>query len=158
MRAGAVVALVSDAGMPAISDPGRKVVDAARAAGHTVLAVPGPSAVVAAVAGSGLRADRFTFLGFLPRTKSRMLKLLDSTPEFALVFYESPHRLAATLEQAAAVVGERRVAVAREISKLHESWYVGSASELGAHFAEFPPKGECTVVVEAGPRRRRSDG
>jgi 16S rRNA (cytidine1402-2'-O)-methyltransferase len=87
-----------------------------------------------------------------------MLKLLDSTPEFALVFYESPHRLAATLEQAAAVVGERRVAVAREISKLHESWYVGSASELGAHFAEFPPKGECTVVVEAGPRRRRSDG
>jgi 16S rRNA (cytidine1402-2'-O)-methyltransferase len=152
------VALVSDAGMPAVSDPGRKVVDAARAAGHVVLAVPGPSAVVAAVAASGLRADRFTFLGFLPRTKSRMLKLLASTPEFALVFYESPHRLAATLEQAAAVIGGRRVAVAREISKLHESWYVGSASELGAHFAEFPPKGECTVVVEAGPRRRNTDG
>jgi 16S rRNA (cytidine1402-2'-O)-methyltransferase len=152
------VALVSDAGMPAVSDPGRKVVAAARGAGHTVLAVPGPSAVVAAVAASGLRADRFTFLGFLPRTRSRMLKLLASTPEFALVFYESPHRLAATLEQGAEVMGERRVAVAREISKLHESWYIGSARELGAHFTQFPPKGECTVVVEAGPRRRRADG
>ncbi|MHB8331700.1 MAG: SAM-dependent methyltransferase, partial [Candidatus Dormibacteria bacterium] len=76
------VALVSDAGMPAVSDPGRAVVAAARAAGHTVLAVPGPSAVVAAVAASGLRADRFTFLGFLPRTRARMLRLLAVTPEF----------------------------------------------------------------------------
>ena len=149
------VALVSDAGMPAISDPGREVVAAARAAGHTVLAVPGPSAVVAAVAASGLRADRFTFLGFLPRTRARMLRLLAVTPEFALVFYESPHRLAATLREGAAVVGGRRVAVAREISKLHESWYLGTAAELGAYFEAAPPKGECTVVVEAGPKPAR---
>ncbi len=152
------VALVSDAGMPAVSDPGREVVAAARAAGHTVLAVPGPSAVVAAVAASGLRADRFTFLGFLPRTRARMLRLLAVTPEFALVFYESPHRLAATLRAAAAVVGARRVAVAREISKLHESWYLGTAAELGAYFETEPPKGECTVVVEAGPKPQRPRG
>ncbi|MHB8395492.1 MAG: 16S rRNA (cytidine(1402)-2'-O)-methyltransferase, partial [Candidatus Dormibacteria bacterium] len=117
------VALISDAGMPAVSDPGRQVVDAARRAGHTVLAVPGPSALVAAVAASGLRADRFIFLGFLPRTRSRMLRLLQADPEFAMVFYESPHRLAATLRHASEVLGDRRVAVAREISKLHESWY-----------------------------------
>jgi len=151
------VALVSDAGMPAVSDPGREVVAAARAAGHTVLAVPGPSALVAAVAASGLRADRFTFLGFLPRTKTRMLRLLAVSPEFALVFYESPHRLAVTLRQGAGVVGERRVAVAREISKLHETWYLGTATELAAHFEASPPRGECTVVVEAGPKLGRGD-
>ncbi|NNM97707.1 MAG: 16S rRNA (cytidine(1402)-2'-O)-methyltransferase [Candidatus Dormibacteraeota bacterium] len=152
------VALVSDAGMPAVSDPGREVVAAARKAGHTVLAVPGPSAVVAAVAASGLRADRFTFLGFLPRTRARMLRLLAVSPELALVFYESPHRLAATLRAAAEVVGERPVAVAREISKLHESWYLGTAAELAAHFESSPPKGECTVVVEAGPKQARRVG
>ena len=152
------VALVSDAGMPAVSDPGREVVAAARAAGHTVLAVPGPSALVAAVAASGLRADRFTFLGFLPRTRARMLRLLAISPELGLVFYESPHRLAATLMAAAEVVGDRRVAVAREISKLHESWYLGTAAELAAHFESSPPRGECTVVVEAGPKPGRKVG
>lgn len=147
------VALVSDAGTPAVSDPGRRVVDAARQAGHSVMAVPGPSALVAAIAASGLRADRFIFLGFLPRTRSRMLRLLQADPEFALVFFESPHRLATTLGHAAEVLGGRRVAVAREISKLHESWYSGSAAELAALFEASPPRGECTVVVEAGPRK-----
>ncbi|MDA8330879.1 MAG: 16S rRNA (cytidine(1402)-2'-O)-methyltransferase [Candidatus Dormibacteraeota bacterium] len=146
------VALISDAGMPAISDPGRRVVDAARTSGFTVLCVPGPSAVVAAVAASGLRADRFLFLGFLPRARGRLLRLLPEDPTVAVVFYESPRRLAKTLEWIAEALGERRVAVGREISKLHESWYRGTGSELALTFREHPPRGECTVVVEASPR------
>ncbi|MGA7087834.1 MAG: 16S rRNA (cytidine(1402)-2'-O)-methyltransferase [Candidatus Dormiibacterota bacterium] len=149
------VALVSDAGTPAISDPGRRLVAAVRQAGFEVVAVPGPSALAAAVSASGLRADRFVFLGFLPRTKSRSQRLLEAAASWALVFHESPHRLAATLEWAAEVVGERRVAVAREISKLHESWYLGTAAELAAQFRAEPPRGECTVVVEA-PSSNRS--
>lgn len=147
------VALVSDAGTPVISDPGRRLVAAARDAGHQVVSVPGPSAVTAAVAGSGLRADRFAFLGFLPRTRSRQLRLLGSAPELALVFFESPHRLAATLLVAAEVLGERRVMVAREISKLHESWHLGTCRELAERFSAQPPLGECTVVVEAPSTR-----
>lgn len=152
------VALVSDAGTPAVSDPGRRLVASARAAGHTVLAVPGPSAVAAAVAASGLRADRFTFLGFLPRARSRLLRLLTSAPDYALVFFESPHRLVGTLEICAEVLGERRVAVAREISKLHETWYLGTSAELHAQLLGTDPLGECTVVVEAAPGRRHRDG
>ncbi|HUY09527.1 MAG TPA: 16S rRNA (cytidine(1402)-2'-O)-methyltransferase [Candidatus Dormibacteraeota bacterium] len=151
------VALVSDAGTPAISDPGRRLVAAARAAGFEVMAVPGPSALVAAVSASGLRADRFLFLGFLPRTRSRSQRLLQASDSWALVFYESPHRLAATLEWSAEVLDQRRVAVAREISKLHESWYLGTAGELAARFRADPPKGECTVVVEAPTGKRGAD-
>jgi len=150
------VALVSDAGTPAISDPGRRLVAAARDAGFEVIAVPGPSALAAAVSASGLRADRFLFLGFLPRTKSRSQRLLAASDSWALVFHESPHRLAATLEGAAEVLGQRRVAVAREISKLHESWYLGTAGELAAQFRADPPRGECTVVVEAPPGKGAS--
>lgn len=153
------VALVSDAGTPAISDPGRLVVAAAREAGFEVVAVPGPSALVAAVSASGLRADRFLFLGFLPRTKSRSQRLLQAADSWALVFHESPHRLVSTLEWAAELLDQRRVAVAREISKLHESWYLGTAAELADRFRADPPRGECTVVVEAPPgRRAASDG
>ncbi|MGC2191810.1 MAG: 16S rRNA (cytidine(1402)-2'-O)-methyltransferase [Candidatus Dormiibacterota bacterium] len=148
------VALVSDAGTPAISDPGRRLVAAAREAGFEVVAVPGPSALAAAVSACGLRADRFLFLGFLPRTKSRSQKLLQASDSWALVFHESPHRLAATLEWASEVLDQRRVAVAREISKLHESWYLGTAAELANRFRADPPKGECTVVVEAPPGKR----
>ncbi len=148
------VALVSDAGTPTVSDPGRHLVAAAREAGIEVVAVPGPSALVAAISASGLRADRFLFLGFLPRTKSRAQSLLKASDQWALVFHESPHRLAATLEWAAEVLGQRRVAVAREISKLHESWYLGTAGDLASTFRADPPRGECTVVVEAPPSRR----
>ncbi len=151
------VALISDAGMPAISDPGREVVDAARGAGFTVLAVPGPSAVVAAVAASGLRADRFTFLGFPPRQRTRLRRLFEAAAAFAVVFYESPHRLATTLEWLDEPLGDRRVAVAREISKLHETWYLGTAGQLAAQFRADPPRGECTVVVE-GPRSAGTAG
>jgi len=151
------VALVSDAGTPAISDPGRRLVAAVRQAGFEVVAVPGPSALAAAVSASGLRADRFVFLGFLPRTKSRSQRLLEAAAAWALVFHESPHRLAVTLEWVAEVVGDRRVAVAREISKLHESWYLGTAAELASQFRSEPPRGECTVVVEAPPARRSAE-
>jgi 16S rRNA (cytidine1402-2'-O)-methyltransferase len=151
------VALVSDAGTPAISDPGRRLVAAVRRAGFEVVAVPGPSALAAAVSGSGLRADRFVFLGFLPRTRARSQRLLKAAATWALVFHESPHRLAVTLEWAAEVVGDRRVAVAREISKLHETWYLGTAAELASQFRTDPPRGECTVVVEAPPARRSAD-
>ncbi len=146
------VALISDAGTPGVSDPGRRLVAAARAAGHQVLAIPGPSAVVAAVAASGLRADRFAFLGFLPRTRGRMARVLDSAPELALVFFEAPQRLPATLALCAELLPDRRLAVAREISKLHESWHLGTAAELAAHFRLAPARGECTVVVEAPSR------
>lgn len=152
------VALVSDAGTPGISDPGRRLVAAARAAGFQVVAVPGPSAAAAAVSASGLRADRFLFLGFLPRTKSRMQRLLRAGDDWALVFHESPHRLAATLEWASEVLGDRQMVVAREISKLYESWYSGTAAELAAHFKQEPPRGECTVVVEAPPGRTVAGG
>ncbi len=149
------VALVTDAGTPAVSDPGRRLVDAARAAGVEVLALPGPSALAAAVSASGLRADRFLFLGFLPRTKVRALRLLAPGDQFALVFHESPHRLAETLGWVGDLLGPRRVAVAREISKLHESWHLGTAGELASEFRQRPPRGECTVVVE-GPSRGRT--
>jgi 16S rRNA (cytidine1402-2'-O)-methyltransferase len=119
-----------------------------------VIAVPGPSALAAAVSASGLRADRFVFLGFLPRTKSRSQRLLEAAATWALVFHESPYRLAATLELVSEVVGDRRVAVAREISKLHETWYLGTAAELALQFRAEPPRGECTVVVEAPPTTR----
>lgn len=152
---GADVALIADAGTPGISDPGRRLVAAARAAGHQVLVVPGPSAVVAAVAGCGLRADRFAFLGFLPRTRGRMARLLGSAPQLALVFFEAPQRLPATLSLLAELLPDRQVAVAREISKLHESWHLGTASELAAQFRAAPALGECTVVVEAPPRSVR---
>jgi 16S rRNA (cytidine1402-2'-O)-methyltransferase len=123
-----------------------------------VVAVPGPSAAAAAVSASGLRADRFLFLGFLPRTKSRMQRLLRAGDDWALVFHESPHRLAATLDWASEVLGDRQMVVAREISKLHESWYSGTAAELAAHFKQEPPRGECTVVVEAPPGRTVAGG
>ncbi|MGH7639426.1 MAG: 16S rRNA (cytidine(1402)-2'-O)-methyltransferase [Candidatus Dormibacteria bacterium] len=151
------VALVSDAGTPAVSDPGSRLVDAVREAGFAVLALPGPSAAVVAVSASGLRADRFLFLGFLPRSPTRARRLLQAGRDWALVFFESPRRLAATLEVTAEVLGDRRLAVAREISKLHETWYRGGAAELAQRFRSETVRGECTVVVEAPPRRRPAD-
>ncbi|MGH7612189.1 MAG: 16S rRNA (cytidine(1402)-2'-O)-methyltransferase [Candidatus Dormibacteria bacterium] len=146
---GGDVALVSDAGTPAISDPGRRLVAAARAAGHAVSPLPGPAALAAAVSASGLRCDRFLFLGFLPRSRSRALRLLAHGHQWALVFHESPHRLSATLGWVAEELGERPVAVARELSKLHEEWLLGPAGELAERLRGQAVRGECTVVVEA---------
>lgn len=143
------VALVSDAGTPLISDPGYRLVRAAREAGITVTSLPGPSALVTALTLAGLPTDRFLFAGFLPsKAKARE----DALREFAalratLVFYETGPRLVASLEAIAAVLEGREVAVARELTKLFEECRSGSADELIAHYREHPPRGEIVLLV-----------
>jgi len=146
------VALVSDAGTPTISDPGHRLVAAARAAGHQVVVVPGACAAVVALAGSGLPADRFCFLGFLPRSPTRLRRAVAEGGPATVVFHESALRLARTLALLAPQLAGRPVVVARELTKRHESWYSGTAAELAARLAAAPVRGECTVVVGPAPR------
>lgn len=144
------VALVSDAGMPLISDPGYRLVRAALAAGHAVTAVPGPSAVPMALALSGLPTDRFFFGGFLPaKAVERRRAIADAAQVPAtLVFFEAPHRLAASLADLAELLGDRPAAIARELTKLFEEVRRQSLSELAAHYAAEPGvKGEIVVVI-----------
>ncbi len=146
---GQKLALVSDAGTPAISDPGFLLTRAARQAGLRVECLPGPTAFVPALVQSGLPADRFIFEGFLPLKKGRQTRLRELTPEVrTLVFYESPHRLIRTLTDLAAAFGpDRPAAVCRELTKLHEETRNGPLAELAAHYTAHPPKGEIVVVV-----------
>lgn len=148
---GETVAFVSDAGMPGISDPGARLVEAAAAAGHAVSVVPGPSAPASALAVSGLPAVPHTFLGFLPARdgeRRRFLDALADRPE-TLVWFEAPHRLRESLSAAAAALGPRRACVARELTKLHEEVVRGTLPELAAAFRERgESRGEITVVVE----------
>jgi 16S rRNA (cytidine1402-2'-O)-methyltransferase len=143
------IALVSDAGTPLISDPGFKLVRAARAAGHRVTTLPGPSALVAALTLAGLPTDRFLFAGFLPaKAKARDEAIAEVVSIRAtLIFYESGPRLAAMLGALADRLGEREAAVAREISKLFEECVTGTLGDLAARYAEAAPKGEIVVVV-----------
>lgn len=143
------VALVSDAGTPLISDPGYKLVRAARAAGHAVHTVPGPSAAIAALTLAGLPTDRFIFLGFLPaKAKARSDAIGEFTAVRAtLVLYESGPRLGDTLAALAEQLGPRDAAVVREISKLHEECVTGTLTELADRYAENAPKGEIVIVV-----------
>ncbi len=144
------VALVTDAGTPAISDPGQELVRAAAAAGIPVVTVPGPSALPAAVALSGLPAERVTYVGFLPRKRAdrkRLLQSLASVPG-VLVCFEAPHRLAAALADILETLGDRPIAACREMTKLHEEVFRGSISEAIEHFAE--PRGEFTLVIAGG--------
>lgn len=147
------IVVVSDAGMPAVSDPGYGLVAAAVERGVTVTAVPGPSAVLMALAISGLPTDRFTFEGFLPRKtgeRRQTLGLLASEPR-TMVFFESPSRLASALADMGAAFGDhRRIAVCRELTKLYEEVRRGTASEL-ARWAETGVRGEIVVVVEGAP-------
>ena len=141
------VALVSDAGMPGISDPGRELVAAAASRGIRIESVPGPSAVTTALAVSGLPADAFQFLGFLPRRRRERLAALQEaadTPR-TLALFEAPHRLRATLEDIAAAFDDRPVAVCRELTKLHEEVYRGTASGALEHFEA--PRGEFVIVI-----------
>ena len=144
-----VVALISDAGTPLISDPGYKLVRDARAAGHSVVTVPGPCAAIAALTLAGLPTDRFLFLGFLsPKEKARA----DAIAEVAgvkatLVLYESGPRLSASLAALAAGLGNREAAVARELTKLHEECVTGTLAELSRRYADAPPRGEIVIVV-----------
>ncbi|MFL6764296.1 MAG: 16S rRNA (cytidine(1402)-2'-O)-methyltransferase [Sphingomicrobium sp.] len=143
------IALVSDAGTPLISDPGYKLVRAAREAGHPVHTVPGPSAVIAALTLAGLPTDRFLFLGFLPaKAKARAEAIAEvASVRASLVLYESGPRLGETLAALAGQLGEREAAVAREISKLHEESVTGSLNELAERYAGTVPKGEIVIVV-----------
>ncbi len=143
------VALLSDAGTPLISDPGYKLVRDARAAGRMVTTAPGPCAAIAAITLSGLPSDRFLFMGFLPsKTKARGDALTEvAALRATLVFYESGPRCAASLTDMASVLGDRPAALAREISKLHETVLDGSLSELASACAEREPKGEIVIVV-----------
>jgi 16S rRNA (cytidine1402-2'-O)-methyltransferase len=143
------VALVSDAGTPMISDPGFKLVRAARAAGHQVHTVPGPSAAIAALTLAGLPTDRFLFLGFLPaKAKARADAITDvANVRATLVLYESGPRLGDTLAALTDQLGSRHAAVAREISKLHEECVTGTLAELAERYAGAVPKGEIVVVV-----------
>jgi 16S rRNA (cytidine1402-2'-O)-methyltransferase len=137
---------VSDAGMPLISDPGYALVQACIREGLAVEVLPGPSAVVTALVASGLPAERWRFVGFLPRKRGQRERLLAESVE-TLVAFESPRRLVATLEMLALIDAERPVAVCRELTKLHEEVRRGSAAELAAHYGEKAPKGEVVLVV-----------
>jgi 16S rRNA (cytidine1402-2'-O)-methyltransferase len=149
LRSGARLALVTDAGMPAVSDPGMELVAAAVAAGIAVEVVPGPSAVTAAVAVSGLRTEAFRFVGFLPRSGARRERALDrmAGDRGATVLFEAPGRAARTLRDIAERVPDRPVALCRELTKLHEEVWRGTAAELAARAEEAAPRGEVTLVV-----------
>jgi 16S rRNA (cytidine1402-2'-O)-methyltransferase len=149
MRDGAVVALVSDAGTPLVSDPGFVLVQACVAAGLAVEVLPGPSAAIAALVASALPADRWRFVGFLPRKRSELERLLVA-PE-TLVAFESPRRVGSSLAVLAAVDPGRSVAVCRELTKLHEEVVRGSAAELAERYASKTLRGEVAVVIGGAP-------
>ena len=142
------VALVTDAGAPGVSDPGARLVAEAAQAGFSVVSVPGPSAVTAALAVAGFPADEFHFLGFLPRTrKARRAALTGaSSLRATLVLFEAPHRLPSALADVAEILGDRRIAVCREMTKVHEEVFRGTALEAMAYFDM--PRGEFTLVIE----------
>ncbi|WP_066480565.1 MULTISPECIES: 16S rRNA (cytidine(1402)-2'-O)-methyltransferase [unclassified Sphingomonas] len=144
-----VVALVSDAGTPLISDPGYKLVRDARAAGHAVVTIPGPCAAIAALTLAGLPTDRFLFMGFLPAKAGARSETIGEVAgvRATLIFYESGPRLAATLATLAEGLGDREAGVAREITKKFEECVTGTLSGLAARYADAPPRGEIVIVV-----------
>jgi 16S rRNA (cytidine1402-2'-O)-methyltransferase len=159
LLAGDSIALVSDAGTPGLSDPGAALVQAAAGAGINVVPVPGPSAVLAALVASGLPAEPFTFAGFLPARvaeRRRSLERLRDVPH-TIILFEAPHRLRETLDDILAVLGDRRIAVARELTKLHEEVYRATVGEAVRNFSAHPPRGEFTLVIE-GTRPGESGG
>ena len=150
LKAGATVALISDAGTPGISDPGFFLVREAVRAGVEVQCLPGATAFVPALVASGLPCDRFAFEGFLPPKKGRQTKLESLREEQrTMIFYESPYRLVKTLQQLAEVLGaDRQASVCREISKIHEESVRGSLEEIVNHFTTTEPRGEIVIIVE----------
>ena len=143
------VALVSDAGTPALNDPGYELVRAALQAGYPVSPIPGPSAPVAALVASGLPTDTFLYLGYLPRKSSERRRLLAEVraAPYTLIFLESPHRLLEALADLQQALGDRPAAVARELTKLYEEIFRGTLSQAARYFTEHPPKGEFTLVI-----------
>lgn len=150
LRSGMSVAVVSDAGMPCISDPGFRIVRAARDANIPVWVVPGPNAAVSAIVLSGFPTDRFTFCGFFDDKKLRD----DNKIRHTIVYYESPNRIMATIAAIARVMPERRIAIVREITKMYEQVIIGYAADL-LHIE--PPRGEIVIVVEPAPEHKMTD-
>lgn len=148
------VVLVSDAGCPTISDPGSRLIEAVVKSGGSVEVIPGPSALTASLMGAGINTSRFAFLGFLPKQKSAREKLIRSSASagLALVFYEAPTRVLALLEELHSLFGPRRVIVARELTKMFETFHRGI---LGSELSPpFRAQGECVVILEAGPENQ----
>lgn len=155
IKAGANIALISDAGTPAISDPGFLVVRECVRNGIEVQCLPGATALIPAVVNSGLPNDRFCFEGFLPQKKGRMTRMKELTEEVrTMIFYESPHRLVKTLIQFVEYMGEdREVSVSREISKIHEETVRGTLKEVIAYFTEKEPRGEIVIVLSGAQNK-----
>ena len=162
LQSGRDVALVSDAGTPSVSDPGTELVALARAAGISVVPIPGASAVTTALSAAGLPADRYLFLGFIPRKGRERSRLLNraANEEWSVVFFEAPPRLVALLEDLIPLTGgDRPAVVARELTKMHEEIRSGTLGDLVDYYTSVPPRGEVTVVLQgraepaAGPDR-----
>lgn len=151
LEAGEVIAQVSDAGMPSISDPGHELVAACIEENLKVIALPGPSAGITALIASGLMPQPFTFYGFLPRKKKEQIEVLErlKTDVPTQIFYESPHRIATTVKHFSEVFGtERKAVICRELTKLHEEYLRGTLEELSEYLADHTLKGECCLLVE----------
>lgn len=159
MGEGLHVALITDAGMPGISDPGHRLIRGCLEAGLPLTVLPGPSAVLTALVGSGFPADRFFYGGFLPVKSGRRAAEIGraAAREETSVYFESPHRIVRTLEALAEACPARAVCVARELTKAFEDYRRGTPGELLAHFREHPPKGEITLVIAAVERARRDE-
>lgn len=159
LEAGESCALVTDAGTPAISDPGEDLVRLCAEAGVTVSAIPGPCAAITALSMSGLPTGRFTFEGFLSTTKKNRAQHLDSlrAEQRTMIFYEAPHKLCATLRDlAAAFGGERRISLCRELTKLHEEVLRLTLDGAVAYYETQPPRGEYVLIVEGAPKQQES--
>ena len=152
------VALVSDAGTPAINDPGYELVKAALASNFDVRPVPGPSSPVAALTVSGLPTDSFLYLGYLPSKSSERRKALEQVPSlnYTLIFLESPHRIVDSLEDILSTLGDRRICVAREMTKMYEEYWRGQVSGALEYFRSKDPRGEFTLVIEG--RKKEESG
>ncbi len=157
MKEGKCVALVTDAGMPCISDPGHELILSALDEGIPVSVVPGPSSIISALVLSGLSTDRFSFLGFAPRKAGERRRFVDATLERGetSILFESPVRLPGLLETIASIAPERKVAVARELTKKFEQVVRGTAAEVFEHFRETPPRGELVILIEGVAGRER---
>lgn len=155
LQTGESAALVTDAGMPAISDPGEDIVKLCANAGIPVIVIPGPSAVVSALALSGLPTGRFTFEGFLSTAKKRRSEHLEElkSEHRTMIFYEAPHKLKKTLDDMLEAFGDRRISISRELTKLHEETMRFTLSQAAEHFAQTPPRGEFVLVLEGCPRQ-----
>lgn len=159
LLAGEDVALVSDAGLPGISDPGSDLVALAVIAGITVIPLPGANAALSALVASGLDTTLFTFIGFLPKNKKKRRELIASlvTSPYTMIFYESPHHIKATLTELKGAFGERPAVVARELTKKFEQFVRGTLESIGLHFAQCDPRGEFTLIVSGQPEDQKAE-